>query len=169
MPTPSWSSTPSQPGKSQQKTPTSRDPVSGEQIRSQTALLRQGFEGHPASRHPDLSCEARQREAGRKPVPSAPPNPCSIRVWTGSGENSDTTLCHTVPQRPSKKRSPTASSPSQGCSTTASHTPSQRLARPFARSPNVQRRQSSGLIVRGSTYYLRIRVPRPLAPEVASA
>ena len=30
---PSWSSAPSQPGKSQQKTLTSSDPVSGEQIR----------------------------------------------------------------------------------------------------------------------------------------
>ncbi|MCZ8163872.1 MAG: hypothetical protein O9246_00555, partial [Brevundimonas sp.] len=38
MPMPSWSSAPSQPGKSQQKTLTSRDPVSGEQISADTYL-----------------------------------------------------------------------------------------------------------------------------------
>lgn len=96
-------------------------------------------------------------------LPSAPPNPCSTRVWTGSGENSDTTLCHTALQGPSKKRSPTVSSPSQGCSTTSAHTPSKRPLRPSPRSPHEGRRQSSGLIVRGSTYYLRLRVPRSLA------
>ena len=96
-------------------------------------------------------------------LPSAPPNPCSTRVWTGSGENSDTTLCHTVPQRPSKKRSSTVGSASQACITTSAHTPSKRPLRPYPRSLHSGRRQSSGLIVRGSTYYLRLRVPRPLA------
>ena len=101
-------------------------------------------------------------ESDHTAVPSAPPNPCSTRVWTGSGENSDATLCHTVSQRPSKKRAATVSSSSRGCSTTSSHTPSEWPLRPSARSPH-GRRQSSGLIVRGSTYYLRLRVPRPLA------
>jgi len=96
-------------------------------------------------------------------LPSAPPNPCSTRVLTGSGEKTDTTLCHTVPKRPSKKRSSTVSSGSKACSTTSAHTPSKRPVRPSLRSPDAGCRQSSGLIVRGSTYYLRLRVPRPLA------
>ena len=91
-------------------------------------------------------------------VPSAPPNPCSTRVWTETGDKSDTTLCHTAPKRPSKKRSLTVSSPSRGCSTTSAHTPSKRPLGPSPRSPDAGRRQSSGLIVRGSTYYLRLRV-----------
>ena len=95
-------------------------------------------------------------------LPSAPPNPCSTGVWTGSGENSDTTLCHTAPKRPSKKRSSTVGSGSRACSTTPAHTPSKRLVPPPPRSPQF-RRQSFGLIVRGSTYYLRLRVPRSLA------
>ena len=96
-------------------------------------------------------------------VPSAPPNPCSTRVWTETGDKSDTTLLHTASNRPSKKRSLTIGSGSHACSTTPTHTPSKRLARPSQRSPDAGRRQSSGLIVRGSTYYLRLRVPRPLA------
>lgn len=96
-------------------------------------------------------------------IPSAPPNPCSTRVWTETGENSDTTLLHTAPKRPSKKRSPTITSPSRGCGATSPHTPSKRPLQPSPRSPDARRRQSSGLIVRGSTYYLRLRVPRSLA------
>ena len=95
-------------------------------------------------------------------LPSAPPIPVISRGWPETGDNSDTTLCHTVSQRPSKKRAATVSSSSSGCSTTSSHTPSEWPLRPSPRSPH-GRRQSSGLIVRGSTYYLRLRVPRPLA------
>ncbi|WP_368731207.1 DUF6538 domain-containing protein [Brevundimonas vesicularis] len=102
-------------------------------------------------------------ESDHTAVPSAPPNPCSTRVWSETGEKTDTTLLHTASKRPSKKRSSTVSSPSRGCSTTSSHTPSKRPPRPSTRSHNAGRRQSSGLIVRGSTYYLRLRVPRPLA------
>ena len=102
-------------------------------------------------------------ESDHTAVPSAPPNPCSTRVWSETGEKTDTTLLHTASKRPSKKRSSTVSSPSRGCSTTSSHTPSKRPPRPSPRSHNAGRRQSSGLIVRGSTYYLRLRVPRPLA------
>ena len=51
----------------------------------------------------------------------------------------------------------------QACITTSAHTPSKRHLRPSPRSLHSGRRQSSGLIVRGSTYYLRLRVPRPLA------
>ena len=105
-------------------------------------------------------------ESDPNAIPSAPPNPCSTRVWTGSGENPDTTLCHTVPKRPSKKRSPTIGSGSPTCITTSAHTPSKRPLRPSPRSPNAGRRQSSGLIVRGSTYYLRLRVPRSLAEVI---
>ena len=95
-------------------------------------------------------------------LPSAPPIPVISRGWPETGDNSDTTLCHTVSKRPSKKRLSTVGSGSQGCSTTSAHTPSERLVLPPPRSPQC-RRQSSGLIVRGSTYYLRLRVPRPLA------
>ena len=102
-------------------------------------------------------------ESDHTAVPSAPPNPCSTRVWSETGEKTDTTLLHTASKRPSKKRSPSVSSPPQGCSTTSSHTPSKRPLQPSPRSPDARRRQSSGLIVRGSTYYLRLRVPRPLA------
>ncbi|WP_368034645.1 DUF6538 domain-containing protein [Brevundimonas vesicularis] len=42
-------------------------------------------------------------------------------------------------------------------------TPSKRPLQPSPRSTDARRRQSSGLIVRGSTYYLRLRVPRSLA------
>ncbi|WP_370523357.1 DUF6538 domain-containing protein, partial [Brevundimonas sp. P7753] len=99
-------------------------------------------------------------------LPSAPPNPCSTRVWTGSGEKTDTTLCHSVPHRPSKKRSSIVGSASQACSTTSAHTPSKRPLQPSPRSPDAGRRQTSGLIVRGSTYYLRLRVPRSLVTIV---
>ena len=95
-------------------------------------------------------------------LPSAPPFFDISKSWTEVGENTDTTLCHTVHQRPSKRRSTTVGSASHGCSTTSKHTPSQRPSGPSSRSPHAGRRQSSGLIVRGSTYYLRLRVPRPL-------
>ena len=98
-------------------------------------------------------------------VPSAPPNPCSTRVWTRSGEKTDTMLCHTAPKRPSKKRSSTVCSPARGCSTTSLHPPPKPSLRPSLR-PSQSRRQSSGLIVRGSTYYLRLRVPRLLVGVV---
>src|SRR5690606_7393770 len=98
-----------------------------------------------------------------EPLPSAPPNPCFSRVSTETGRKPDTTLRHTASRKPSKKRSTTISSPSRDCSTKVPHTSSQRPSRPSLRSPNAGRRQSSGLIVRGSTYYLRLRVPRSLA------
>lgn len=96
-------------------------------------------------------------------VPSAPPIPVISRGWPETGDKSDTTLLHTASKRPSKKRSQTVSSPSRDCSTTSSHTPFKRPLKPSPRSTDVRRRQSSGLIVRGSTYYLRLRVPRSLA------
>ncbi len=95
-------------------------------------------------------------------VPSAPPIPVISRDWQETGDKSDTTLLHTAPKRPSKKRSTTVSSPSQVCGATSSHIPSKRPLQPSPRSPDALRRQSSGLIVRGSTYYLRLRVPRSL-------
>lgn len=125
-----------------------------------------GQESRPGDREAQNHGTVKNALSDPRAVPSAPPNPCSIRVWTGSGENSDTTLLHTVPKRPSKKRSSTVASPAPGCSTTSSHTPSKRLLRPSPRSPDNGRRQSSGLIVRGSTYYLRLRVPRRLAREM---
>ncbi|WP_427793066.1 DUF6538 domain-containing protein [Brevundimonas diminuta] len=96
-------------------------------------------------------------------LPSAPPSPCFSRILTETGRESDTTLRHTVSRKPSKKRSTTISSPSRDCSTKAPHTSSQRPSRPSPLPCHAGRRQSSGLIVRGSTYYLRLRVPRSLA------
>ena len=125
-----------------------------------------GEEGPSGDREVQNHGDCENEPVSPTAFPSAPPNPCSTRVWTGSGENSDTTLCHTVPKRPSKKRSPTIGSPSRGCSTTSSHTPSKRPLQPSPRSPTHRRRQSSGLIVRGSTYYLRLRVPRSLAAVI---
>lgn len=118
----------------------------------------------------DQESEKNRGEASAQSmIPSAPPIPCRSRVWTGSGENSDTTLLHTVSKRPSKKRSPTISSSFRSCSTTSSHTPFERISSPFRRSADHGRRQTSGLIVRGSTYYLRLRVPRALMPKVRAA
>lgn len=103
------------------------------------------------------------RENGTSGVPSAPPIPVISRGWPETGDKTDTTLLHTASKRPSKKRSSTVSSPSRGCGATSSHIPSKRTPQPSPRSPAGGRRQSSGLIVRGSTYYLRLRVPRSLA------
>ena len=99
-------------------------------------------------------------------LPSAPPIPVISRGWPETGDKTDTTPYHTPPKRPSKKRYPTIGSGSHACSTTPTHTPSKRLARPSQRSPDAGRRQTSGLIVRGSTYYLRLRVPRSLVTIV---
>ena len=125
--------------------------------------VEDGQEGRQGDREAQNDTRLETGLSGQKPIPSAPPNPCSIRVWTESGENSDTTLLHTVPKRPSKKRSPTVGSPPPACSTTLLHTPSKQPLRLSPRSSDNGRQQSSGLIVRGSTYYLRLRVPRPLA------
>jgi hypothetical protein len=122
-----------------------------------------GQESRPGDREAQNHGAVKNALSDPRAVPSAPPNPCSIRVWTGSGEIPDTTLLHTVPKRPSKKRSPTVGSPPPACSTTLLHTPSKQPLRLSPRSPDNGRQQSSGLIVRGSTYYLRLRVPRPLA------
>jgi hypothetical protein len=95
-------------------------------------------------------------------IPSAPPIFDISKTWCPSGENCDTTLCHTVILEPSKKRSQSISLGSAGCDTSLYHRPSQRQPRPSSRSQPSRCRQSSGLILRGTIYYLRLRVPRHL-------
>ena len=90
-------------------------------------------------------------------IPSAPPIPVNSRGWRNFDANYDTTLHHTVASKPSKKRLESNSSPLKGCDTNLHHQPSKRSLRPSKRSRDKGRRQSSGLIVRGSTYYLRLR------------
>ena len=90
-------------------------------------------------------------------VPSAPPRTPKLQKNLGklvsSGPDAAvcvTTLCHTAPRKPSKKRSETTTSPAAACDTRLRHKPSPRHSEPSGRSPPHRRRQSSGIMVRGT-------------------
>ena len=96
-------------------------------------------------------------------LPSAPPNPCSTRVWTGSGEKCDTALCHYTLLKSAKRRVGTTVSRQSGCCTSLQHQRDERPSLPSSRSSVRPRANPPGLILRGATYYLRLKVPRRLS------
>ena len=78
----------------------------------------------------------------------------------------DTTMLHTVVSGPSENGGSSGSSRRSGCDTSLGHEPSSRSPSPSSRSPRRQRRNPPGLIVRGTIYHVRIRVPRNLEAQV---
>ena len=78
----------------------------------------------------------------------------------------DTITLHTVTSRPSENDGSSGSSRRSGCDTSLGHEPSSRSLSPSSRSPRRQRRNPPGLIVRGTIYHVRIRVPRSLEAQV---
>ena len=90
-----------------------------------------------------------------------------------------TTVRHTVASEPSANRSATRVSGSWSCSTTLYHIGAAPISaatapkpsgngrlQPSQRSPSALRRRTSGLIVRGEVWYLRLRVPRHLQAQM---
>ena len=115
-----------------------------------------GEEG-PSGDREDRNHGSRENElSGPSNLPSAPPNPVNSRVWRDSGETCDTTLLHTVPKRPLKKRGQTKASSLEPCRTNLHHQSSNQPKSKGSSRP-------SGLILRGTTFYLRLRVPRHLS------
>ena len=104
--------------------------------------------------------------SGQKPIPSAPPFLDNTRNSGFPGENCDTTLLHTVNSGPSDKRGHARFSGLRACHTDLHHKPSSRSPGPSERSRPNGASRTPGLILRGTTFYLRLRVPRHLSSVI---
>ena len=104
--------------------------------------------------------------SGPPHFPSAPPFLDNPRNSGSPGENCDTTLLHTVNSEPSEKRGYTRVSGLRACHTNLHHQPSSRSPGPSKRSWPKGSSRTPGLILRGTIYYLRLRVPRHLSSAI---
>ena len=115
------------------------------------------------------ACNHGSREnalSGPGAVPSAPPFLDIPRNSGSPGENCDTTLLHTVNSGPSDKRGHARVSRLRDCHTDLRHQPSSRSPGPSQRSRPKGSSRTPGLILRGTIYYLRLRVPRHVSSVI---